>query len=118
VRFGQDSFETLLGRPIPLNPALKKGSYSLNTPLSEMTDSFIGRQLYKLMRDGTRKSVIGKEDTPTAVMILRMAEEMPLRSLLMSGGMFDRQKLEALLLMANGHFLKGLRALIGMAIKR
>jgi len=37
---------------------------------------------------------------------------MPLRSMLMMGGAFNREKLEALLAMINGHFFSGLWAFL------
>jgi len=54
----------------------------------------------------------GKEDTPTGRMMTAMIDQMPLRSMLMMGGPMNRPKLEALLLMINGHFLQGLSALL------
>ncbi len=110
--FSQADFEALLGRPVPPNVGPQKGQYDLNTPLSEMTGSFIGRQLYKLLDDNITKIVAGKEDTPTGVLIRSMVREMPMRSLLMNGGPLNRPKLEALLLMLNGHFFKGLRTFL------
>jgi hypothetical protein len=41
-----------------------------------------------------------------------VANEMPLRTMLMMGGGLNRSQLEALLLMTNGHLLKGLVAFI------
>lgn len=109
-RFNPADFASLLGQPLPANVGPHKGQYTLNTPLSEMTDSFIGRQLFNFLRAGIQKMAGGKAETPTGVMMQTIANEMPLRSLLMSGGMFNRTKLEALLLMINGAFFKGLRA--------
>jgi len=111
-RFGKAEFESLLGRPLPADAMPQKGSYDLNTPLSEMSGSFIGRQLYKLLSKQMRKMVEGKEDTPTGMLMLSMVKEMPLRTILMMGGSLNRRKLEALLLIINGHVLRGLGALI------
>jgi beta-glucosidase len=110
-RFTQSDFETLLGRSVPANVGEQAGSYTLNTPIGEMTGSFIGRQLYKMLSAQIAKMVKGKEDTPTGLLMLTMVKEMPLRSMLMMGGPMNRPKLEALLLMLNGHFFKGLVAL-------
>ncbi len=111
-RFPQAGFEALLGHPVPPNVGPVKGQYTLNTPLSEMAGSFVGRLLYGVMRGGVQKAAAGKEDTPTGVMILSMGAEMPLRSMLMSGGMFTRARLEALLAIINGRVLKGLLGLL------
>jgi len=108
----QSDFEALLGSPIPANKNPEKGSYTLNTPIGEMSSSFIGRQLYSMMKTQIKKMVKGMEDTPTALMMETMVDQMPLRGMLMMGGSMNRDKLEALLLMINGHFFKGLSAFI------
>lgn len=111
-RFTQADFESLLGHPVPVKAVEQKGHYTLNTPISEMSGSFIGRQLFKMMSDQIAKMVKDKDDTPTGVFMRSMVKEMPLRSMLMMGGALNRAKLEALLLMINGHFFKGLTAFI------
>jgi beta-glucosidase len=114
----QQSFETLLGRPIPTNEAPTKGSYTINTPVGDMQDSFVGRQLYRLMQRQMAALLEGAEGTPTALLMDAMAREMPLRGMLMAGnGSITREMLEALLLLINGRSLKGLSALI-RAIRR
>ncbi|MCU0486417.1 MAG: glycoside hydrolase family 3 C-terminal domain-containing protein [Anaerolineales bacterium] len=110
--FSQADFEALLGHPVPPNLPTPKGSYNLNTPLKEMRDSFVGRQIFKMMVGQIEKMVKGQEDTPTGLLLRAMAQEMPMRSMLMFGGPLNRPKVEALLLMINGHFLKGLLAFI------
>jgi len=109
----QTDFEALLGRPVPPNQELRKGAYTLNTPLGDMHDSFIGRQFYKMMQAQMAKMTQGQEDTPIALLMEAMMHEMPLRSMLMSeDSPFDREILEALLVMINGQFFKGLFALL------
>ena len=77
-----------------------------------MSGSIVGRQLFKMMVGQIEKMVKGQEDTPTGLLLRAMAQEMPMRSMLMFGGPLNRPKVEALLLMINGHFLKGLLAFI------
>jgi beta-glucosidase len=114
----QRSFETLLGRPVPPNEAPTKGSYTINTPVGDMTDSFVGRQLFGLMERQMAKMIQGQEDTPTALLMKAVAREMPLRGMLMSGnGSITREMLDALLVVINGQPLQGLFALVG-AIRR
>jgi beta-glucosidase len=116
----QKDFEALLGRPIPANAPTPKGMYTLNTPISEMSGSFIGRQLFQMMKDQIGKMIKDKEDTPTGAMMAHMVQEMPLRSMLMMGGAFNRAKLEALLTIINGRFFRGLFAFVraSMATKK
>jgi beta-glucosidase len=112
------SFETLLGRPVPPNEPSTKGSYTLNTPIGDMQDSFAGRQLSRFTNRQMAKLLQGREGTPTALLMQAMAREMPLRVMLMSGdGSITREMLEALLVILNGQTLKGLFALF-RAIRR
>jgi beta-glucosidase len=111
-RFSQVDFEALLGHPVPINREPQKGSYTLNTPMSEMSSSFIARQLYKMIYYQIAKMIRDKEDTPMGALMGTMVQEMPMRSMLMAGGPLNRPKIEALLLMMNGHFFKGLTAFI------
>lgn len=111
-RFSPADLEALLGHPLPVNPGPQKGSYDLNTPLAEMSGSLIGRQLFKMVKKQMAELIKGQEDTPTGMLMSSMAGEMPLRSMLMFPGALDRPKLEALLLMINGHFFQGLGAFL------
>ena len=114
----QDDFANLLGKPIPENETPAKGDYTLNTPVGDMRESFIGRQLYRFMEGQFNKMIQGQEGTPTAYLMQAMLREMPLRSMLMMGeGPFNRQMLEALVIMINGHFFKGLFSLAGAVIR-
>ena len=109
--FGAAAFEALLGRPLPENAAPRKGAYDFNTPLAEMKGSFIGRRLHKTVSEQLHKMVAGQEDTPTGLLMLAMVDEMPLRAMMLFGGL-GRSQLEALLALINGRVLKGLAALL------
>jgi beta-glucosidase len=111
-RFSQADFEGLLGHTVPANVAPAKGSYTLNTPVSELNGTFTGRLLYKMVQAAIGRMVQGKEETPTGVLMRATAHDMPLRNMLMTEGPLNRAKLEALLLMMNGHFFRGLLALV------
>ena len=109
----QKDFESLLGRALPANLGSHKGSYSLNTPVGDMSDSFIGRLLHDYMGKQISKLIAGQEDTPTALLMKVMIDEAPLRTLLMAGeGKITHPMLEAMLIMINGHFFKGAAALV------
>jgi len=109
----QDEFETLLGRPIPPNQGPAKGDYTMNTPIGDMGESFIGRQFHSIMKSQMAKVFQAQEDTPTAILGEAMLREMPLRTvLMMGGGPLNREMLEALLTMMNGKFFKGVGAMI------
>jgi len=115
----QRDFEALLGKPVPLNQGLQKGGYTINTPISDMSDSFIGRQLYSFMKKQMSKMIEGQEDTPTALLMEAMTRELPLRSVLMlNDGSLTREMLDALLVMINGKLFKGLFSLIKAIVQR
>jgi beta-glucosidase len=109
----QHAFESLLGRPVPANLGSQKGSYTINTPIGDMSDSFIGRLLHDYMGRQIKKIIAGQEETPTALLMEVMIDEAPLRTLLMAGdGTLTRPMLDAMLVMINGHFFKGAVALV------
>ena len=113
VSVNQGDFEALLGRTLPPNQVPQKGAYDLNTPIMDMRDSFIARQLFNYMQRQMAKIIAGQEGTPTALMMETMLHEMPLRSLLMvADGSITREILVALLVMINGSFFKGLSTLV------
>ncbi|MCJ7696246.1 MAG: glycoside hydrolase family 3 C-terminal domain-containing protein, partial [Anaerolineaceae bacterium] len=109
----QENFEELLGRSVPPNVDPKKGPYSINTPIGDMTSSFIGRLLRRIMEKLLAKMVAGQEESPTALLMESMVREAPLRFMLMeSNGAITREILDSLIIMINGHFFKGIIALI------
>ena len=110
----QGNFETLLGKPVPANVGAVKGEYTINTPLGDMTDSFIGRQLGAIAGKQIQKMIAEvDEDSPITLLMMAEAREAPLRAMLMvSDGSITREMLDALLVMINGKFFKGLVSLI------
>jgi beta-glucosidase len=115
----REDFAALFGKPIPENQVPVKGEYTLNTPVGDMSASFIGRQLFSFMEGQIGKMIEGQEGTPTAFLMEAMVREMPLRSMLMMGeGPLNREMLNALLTMINGHNLKGLFSFIKAVIQK
>ncbi len=106
--FSPQDFEKLLGRSLPANESVKKGEYSINTPMEELNGSMIGKQLNNLMAKQMANMIQGQEDTPTAVLMHSMAREAPLRTLLMMGnGDISRDMLDALVDILNGKTVQG-----------
>ena len=115
----QQDFASLLGKPVPENQGPAKGEFTLNTPVGDMSASFIGRQLYSFMERQIAKMIVGQEDTPTAFLMEAMVCEMPLRSMLMMGDSpLNREMLDALLIMINGNTFKGMSAFIKAVIQK
>lgn len=110
---GQEEFAALLGRSIPENRGPVRGEYTLNTPISDMSTSLIGRLLYSFIKSQFSKMIAEQENTPTGYLLEAMQQEIPLRSMLMmENGPLNRGMLNALLTMMNGSFFKGLYSLI------
>ena len=106
--FSHADFESLLGRPMPPNAKPEKGSYTLTTPLGDMNESFLGRQLYAFAKNQAAKTVSDTGNPIMGMIIGVSIQEMPLRGFV---NVLGRSRVEALLLMINGHFVKGLLAL-------
>ncbi len=108
----QAAFERLLGRKVPSNEIIKGEPFTRNTPISDMQGTFVGRQLGAYIQRQL-KARIGGEDDPNTPMIEAVAWEGPLRILMMgSDGAVNREMLDALVLLVNGRFFKGLSALL------
>jgi beta-glucosidase len=114
------AFETLLGRPLPEKKMRKGEQYTINTPICDMQDSFIGRLLGRFMKSQVNAMIASEdEESPTALLLAANVKEAPLRAMLMTpDGAVSREMLDALLIMINGRFFKGLGALIAAARNR
>ena len=55
----QEEFETLLGRPVPKNVESQKGSYTINSPVDQLRDTFVGRLLFNLMQKKVGEMILG-----------------------------------------------------------
>lgn len=113
-KFTAAAFATLYGKPMP-HRAQGIGNFTSNTPLSEMTaHSWLIRTLYIRITTQMQKIVQSTDpDGPTALLFHAMANEMPLRSLLMfSQGKFKLAWIHALVAWANRRYFKALQYLI------
>ena len=109
--FSREAFQALLGRSLPPNEIHRP--YTLNTPLSDMRDSLVGRWLERMIRRNMEQMMAGMEESPTTMLFTAMMRDAPLRLLLMvSQGAFSRDMLAAILLLINRKPLRGLVALI------
>ena len=92
----------------------KKGSFTVNNSIAEMKDSsFIMKQMYKAVSSYVLKHSNGKADPddPAYKMMLNMAVSSPLRAMQINAGLKD-SLIRGLVLMANGHFFKGLARML------
>ena len=110
-------FERLLGRKLPSNELVPGEPATLNTPISEMRFSFIGRYLGNYMQRQVEVMTKDDPDSVTSVLMRAMIGEAPLRTLFMMGGM-DRPTLESLLLLVNRKYFAGIRGMLRSRSKR
>ncbi|MEV4416385.1 glycoside hydrolase family 3 C-terminal domain-containing protein [Catellatospora sp. NPDC049609] len=104
-------FAAAYGRLLPDNTADVRGAFTLNTPLNDMRSSLAARLLQAVARRQAR-AFVKDPDSPMGQLIHAMLGEMPLRMLtMMSRGKVTRPTQQALLDLANGRRLRGLRGL-------
>jgi beta-glucosidase len=110
-------WEQLMGHPVPVEREPVKGEFHMDCTCAEMKDhSFIMKIQYKVTENVIAKSFGGKKDLsdPAYRMMLTCATDCPMRSVIISsGGMMKESLAKGLLHMANGHYIKGLKAMLG-----
>ena len=103
-------FEALLGRPIP--DGHWSGTLDMNDAICQLyyAKSWIARKAYKIMTNMLNKSIEKGEPDLNITFIYNM----PFRGIAkMAGGMCTMEMAEGILTICNGHFFKGLGAVIG-----
>ena len=112
----REQWEQLMGYPVPEIPEPKKGQFTLDNSCLEMKDSSLIMKIqYKVTENIIAKGYGGKKDLsdPAYRMTLTCAVDCPLRaSVINSGGSMNDSLANGLLLMANGHYLKGIAAML------
>ncbi len=112
----REEWEKLMGHPVPILPEPKKGQFTMDSTCMEMKDhSLVMKIQYKVTENIIAKSFGGKKDLsdPSYKMMLTCSTDCPLRSTIISGGGAMSDSLaQGLLHMANGHYIKGLAAML------
>jgi beta-glucosidase len=108
------AFEALYGRSLPGNDLAKRAEHTLNTPIGDMTDTIVGRVLYKVIQRKIDKMTEGgNEDEPLSIMMRRTGEELPLRGMIMmNSARITYGMLDGVLMMINGRALRGMHKLL------
>lgn len=109
----QKEWEAMMGEAY-LAPVLKKGSFTMDNTVMEMKDhSLIMKIMFKAVEATIARGFGGKKDyeNPEFRMLMNSSAGSPLRSMQISGGI-KGGVLPGMLLMANGHFFKGLIKMI------
>ena len=112
----REEWEKLMGHSIPVIPEPKKGQFTMDSTCMEMKDhSLVMKIQYMVTENIIAKGFGGKKDMsdPAYRMMLTCATDCPMRSVIISGGGAMSDSLaEGLLYMANGHYIKGLAAML------
>lgn len=107
-------WEAMLGRSYT-PPKLAKGCFTMDNTLEEMKDdSLIMKLMFKAVERTIAKGFDGKRDyeNPEFRMLMASSAGAPLRNMQISGGM-KGGLMQGMLELANGHFLRGMRKMIG-----
>ena len=107
-----EQFAALLGYRLPLEPRSQhsKQSFDHNTVLGDIEHKLIGRILIRQFRAQTRKML---EDGGSARMTEAVIYETPLRSMvMMSGGAFPANVMNAIINLLNGKYLSAIKNLL------
>ncbi len=113
---GREEWEKLMGHPVPIVPEPKKGQFTMDSTCMEMKDhSLVMKIQYRVTEAIIARGFGGKKDMsdPSYRMMITCATDCPMRSVVISGGGLMSDSLaQGLLHMANGHYLKGLVAML------
>lgn len=118
ARIAQQDFETLLGKPVPVNKILEGELYTMNTCIADMQGSFVGRQLKKIMQNQLKERIKQDPDSPNSQMMQAAIQTAPPRLIMMFTNILNRDMMDGLMEMINGRFFKGLLTLLRAARQR
>ena len=115
-RPSREEWERLMGHPVPVIPEPKKGQFTMDSTCMEMKDhSFVMKIQYMVTENIIAKGFGGKKDMsdPSYKMMITCATDCPMRSaIISSSGAMSDSLAQGLLHMANGHYIKGLAAML------
>jgi len=112
-----DTFTAMLGKPIPQAEAVRP--FHLNSTFAEIATTWLGRKVAAAVKAQFARRMGGGADAAARRMIDAMANDMPLRQLvLFSGGAVGFAQIEALVAVLNGHYVKALKLITGLGSGR
>jgi beta-glucosidase len=113
------TFAVLLGHAMPPSRRPANAPFDLNSTLSEVRRTFLGRQLYAGVLKNMQKVAPADVDPTLSRMMAAVVADMPLRQLVaFSGGRLSFALMEALLSIMNGRHWRGLLQLLGAVTRR
>ena len=112
----REEWEKVMGRTVPITPEPGKGQFTLDNTCLEMKDcSLVMKIQYRVTERIIARSFGGKKDysDPAFKMMMICATDCPLRAVVISaGGSMTDSLAHGLLEMANGHFIRGIKAML------
>lgn len=118
----QSEWEKLLDREVCEPKEKVKGSFDMNSTCMDMIGkTWVARPLRFLMKLVVGSRVSGKHDmsNPEYRMMFTSTVECPMRTLIISScGAVKESFVNGLIEMANGHFLRGTAAMLGLKLRR
>ncbi|MDE6260022.1 MAG: beta-glucosidase [Oscillospiraceae bacterium] len=112
----RSEWERVMGRSVPITPEPKKGQFTLDNTCMEMKGSSLVMKIqYKVTERIVAKGFGGKKDysDPAFKMMMTCATDCPMRATVISaGGSMTDGLAQGLVEMANGHFIRGIRAML------
>lgn len=113
------TFAVLYGHPLPLARRPPNASFDLNSTLSDVRRTFIGRRLHAAVLQNMQKVAPADIDPTLSRMMAAVVADMPLRQLVVfSSGRLSFALMEGLLSLMNGRIGRGLRQLLGALLRR
>ena len=94
-----NQFEAVLGRELPDNTPFKRGEFTMNSTVSDISITHLGKTLQRIIKLGTKLFAGNSENSQ---MLEASAKDMPLRSFMgFSGGILSTMSVEGLRDMLN-----------------
>jgi beta-glucosidase len=111
------AFTALYGKTLPSNKVLPGEPYTINSTLSDIKETFVGKRLYNTVLSRV-SSMFGADETAKK-MAEKLVGDLPLRNLIMmSNGQFTYGMVDGLLLLMNGKLILGAARLVIALIKK
>lgn len=112
----REDWEKAMGHPVAVALEAQKGEFTLDNSCLEMKDSSLIMKIqYKVTENIIAKSFGGKKDysDPAFKMMMVCSTDCPLRAaIISSGGAMSDSLARGLLEMANGHYIRGIKAML------
>jgi beta-glucosidase len=111
-RFDREAFQVLYRKPLPENRSAKHAKLTLNTPLLDFRESLLGKLVFAILKREFKKQTTPGDNAMHDQMVEKIMLEIPLQNLTnLSGGYFTEKTARALVHIANGEIVAGLKAL-------